>query len=375
MARVLFLATEDWFFVSHFLPVAIAARAAGFDVAVLTRVREEAHARTIEAAGVTLLRSGHERARFGPLAVIGQVGAFRRAIADARPDIVHCVSLRLIALGGLAAKLAGARRRVYAITGLGLLGASRTARARAARAAIGMALSGPLGGAGVRYVFENPDDPLLLGLASQREKTLIVGGAGVDPDSVSVAPPPPRPPLRTAIVARMVRSKGVPEAVEAIGLARAAGADVELTIHGAPDPANPRSHTEAELREWARRPGITWAGQTRDVAAVWRAAHVALVPSLGGEGLPRSLLEAAGAGRAIVTTDTPGCRFFVRNGIEGLVVPPRDAGAIAGALARLAADPPLAARMGAAARARLEDGFTTSAVGAAFVELYRDMLR
>jgi glycosyltransferase involved in cell wall biosynthesis len=372
--HILYLATEDWFFRSHFLSVARAAVAAGYTASVATRARDPAVADEIRAAGVTLIPVDHLRSA-GGLSAIGQARDYARLMRAARPDIVHLISARLCGLGGLAAKMAGVRRRVFAVTGLGALGAAEGPKAAATRRAIGFALAGPLGGAGARFVFENRDDPALLGLTLTAGRDIVVGGAGVDPDAVTVAPLPPQPPLRLALIARMVRSKGVGVAVAAVGLARARGAQVELSLYGEPDRHNPQSFTDDELRAFSALPGVTWHGLTRDVGAAWRDHHAALVPSRGGEGLPRTLLEAAQHGRAILTTQTPGCRDFVRDGIEGFVTPPGEAGALARAILTLAADPARVAAMGAAARARLSDGYTTAQVTAAFVALYDGMMR
>ena len=371
---ILYFAGEDWFFVSHFLSVAAAARAAGFEAAVVTRLRDPGHAETIRAAGVRLIETSHERGHFGPLRVVSHVLEFFRIMRAERPAVVHLISLRLILLGAAAALAARCPRRVHAVTGLGFLGASGTARARAVRAFFGFLLRGPLGGRRVEYVFENPDDPALLGMSAQGPRVTIVGGAGVDAAAFTPEPAPPAPPLRAALVARMVESKGVAVAVEAVRLLRAQGRDVTLSLYGAPDPDNPRSIREATLLGWSRETGVAWRGQTNDIAAVWRGHHIACVPSLGGEGLPRSLLEAAACGRAIVTTDTPGCRSFVRDGVEGFVVPPGDAAALAAALGKFCAAPDLTRAMGEAARARLMQGFTSADVAARFTALYRAML-
>jgi glycosyltransferase involved in cell wall biosynthesis len=131
--------------------------------------------------------------------------------------------------------------------------------------------------------------------------------------------------------------------------------------------------TEEQLRRWSAEPGIAWHGHAADVAAVWRAHHVVLVPSRGGEGLPRSLLEGAAAARAVLTTATPGCATFARDGIEGFVVPPDDPDALADALVTLAHDPALVERFALAARARVLDGFTAERVAADFVGVYRTL--
>jgi glycosyltransferase involved in cell wall biosynthesis len=172
----------------------------------------------------------------------------------------------------------------------------------------------------------------------------------------------------------MLWSKGIDLAVDAVRLARSRGVAVELDLFGAPDPSNPRSIPEKILRIWDGADGISWRGPTADVADVFAAHHVGCLPSRGGEGLPRTLLEAAACGRALLTTDVAGCRALVRDGIEGFVVPSGDVPALGDAIARLAADPALVARMGTAARARVLDGFTQRDVMDAVKRVYERML-
>lgn len=371
--KLLYVATEDWFFASHFLPMARAAREMGFSVAVIARERH--HRKVIEAVGARLIPLEAERRSLDPRALWKQVGTLKRLIAAERPDILHCIALKPIALAGLAGKLAGVDRRVYALTGLGFLGARKDLLASAARFAAISWLRGAIDGRQVRFLFENPDDPVTLGLdPADARKVGIVGGAGVDPLILLPSPMPPAPPLRVALVARMLWSKGVDLAVEAVRLARAEGAKVTLTIHGAPDPSNPKAIPEATLKQWAARPGIAWAGPTRDIEGVWKAHHLCILPSRGGEGLPRTLLEAASCGRPILTTDVPGCRSFVREGQDGMVVPVDDAAALAKALVTFAGAPGLAERMGANARNRLLDGHTERDVMNAVKALYRNLL-
>ena len=371
--KLLFVATEDWFFASHFLPMARAAREMGLDVAVIARERN--HRRVIEAAGARLIALEAERRSLDPRALFRQVTALKRIIAAEKPDILHCIALKPIALAGLAGKLAGIERRVYALTGLGFLGAKQGLLAALARFAAVSWLRGAIDGRQVRFLFENPDDPVTLGLDPQdAAKVAIVGGAGVDPLILMPSPMPATPPFKVAIVARMLWSKGVDLAVEAIRLARAEGVKVTLTIHGAPDPSNPKAIPEATLKEWTARPGIVWAGPTRDIEGVWKAHHLCIMPSRGGEGLPRTILEAAACGRPILTTDVPGCRSFVREGRDGMVVPPDDAAALAKALLVFARAPGVAERMGANARARLLDGHTERDVMNAVKALYRGLL-
>lgn len=277
-------------------------------------------------------------------------------------------------MGGTAAAMAGIPARVYALTGLGLVGARADRIGRVARLGLKALIRGPLASARTRFLFENPDDALALGLDPSERSVTVIGGAGVALAAFAPQPMPPAPPLKVAVVARMLWSKGVDVAVEATRLARSRGAAVELALYGAPDPSNRRSIDAATLRDWSRD-GVAWHGPTEDVAAIWAGHHVACLPSRGGEGLPRTLLEAGACGRALVTTDVPGCRSLVRDGIEGLLVPPGDAPALADALVRLCNDPVEVATFGAAARARIEaGGFTEAAVTDRVCAVWRDLL-
>jgi glycosyltransferase involved in cell wall biosynthesis len=369
--KLVFVVTEDWFFASHFLPMAQAAREIGLGVSVITRVRE--HRGAIEAAGARVIPLEAERRSLNPMAAGHAAGRLASVLRSEKADLVHCIALRGILIGGFAARMAGVPRRVYALTGLGLLGARTDRAGRLARSAVRALVRG-LETRDTHYLFENEDDPLLLGLDPGDLRVTLVGGAGIDPQAFRAEPPPPQPPLRVAVVARMLWSKGVDVAVEAVRTARAQGAAIELSLYGAPDPSNPRAIPEGTLRRWAEEPGIRWHGPTRDVASVWRTHHVCCLPSRGGEGLPRTLLEGAACGRAIVTTDVPGCRTLVRDGREGRLVAPNDRGGLAQALTAMSRDPDTVARMGQAARARVLDGFTERDVMTAVQNLYRRAL-
>ncbi|MBV9569097.1 MAG: glycosyltransferase family 4 protein [Hyphomicrobiales bacterium] len=372
MQTLIFVVTEDWFFASHFLPMLRAAREAGFAPAVICRVR--AHRGAIEAEGARVIPFEADRGRRELGQAFATITGLARILRQERPAIVHFIALWPIMLGGVAARLTGTRRCVHAVTGLGFLGASNSLAARAARLATRLFLRGPLDGRKTRFLLENPDDARLLGFVPNEDhRVVIVGGAGVDPDHYAPSPMPMLPPLKVAVVARMVWSKGIDVAVEAALRARAEGAPVELSLYGEPDPTNPKAFPEERLERWSREPGITWHGRTGDAATVWRAHHVCCLPSRGGEGLPRTLLEGASCARAILTSDVPGCRALVRDGIEGLLVPPNDAVALARAMVALARDPERVRRLGEAARRRVLEGFTERHVIEKVAALYREL--
>jgi glycosyltransferase involved in cell wall biosynthesis len=367
---LLFLVTEDWFFCSHFLGLIEAARLAGFDPVVATRVT--AHGDRIVQAGARLVPVAAERRALGPTALFDLLLAYHAVLRRERPAVVHCIALKPVVFGGLAARLAGGSGLVLAPTGLGATWIAKGIAARLSRAAIQMMIGWLARAPETRFVFENRDDPRALGVDSAAgDRITIVSGAGVAADLFPPLPPPePAAPLRVAVVARMVESKGIADAVEAVRRVREAGHDVELDLWGASDPDNPRPLTTEQLTAWGRLPGICWRGRTDDVAAIWRRSHVAMLLSHGGEGLPRTLVEAAACARPIVTTDVPGCRDVVQGG-AGILVPPCDPAAAASALVRLVRDPGLCAAMGAAARARFEQDMTQDEVCTRIETVYR----
>lgn len=381
--RLLFLVTEDWYFCSHRLPMARAARDAGFEVVVATRVAD--HGAPIRAEGFRLHPLGWRR-RAGPLAELRALVELVRLYRRERPAVVHHVALKPVVFGSLAARLAALGDRaaapatVNALAGLGHGFAGTTWRGRQGRALLSWVLGRLIDRPRALTLFQNPDDRDRLvarGIVAH-DRTRLVRGSGIELDHYQPLPPPspdpPGAPVICAAVARMLRSKGIPTAIEALRRARARGVALELWLVGAPDPDSPSSLSMAELEAWASEPGLRWLGHVADVRTVWRDAAIALLPSTGGEGVPKCLLEAAACARPIVATDVPGCREIVQPGVNGVLVPPGDAAALADALAALAADPARRTAWGAAGRRLVESDLAADAVGRAVVALYRELL-
>jgi len=186
--------------------------------------------------------------------------------------------------------------------------------------------------------------------------------------------PEPDGPVVIGCAARMLRIKGIADVVAAFRLLKQRGSEARLLLAGAPDAENPAAVSREELEAWAREPGITWLGHVDDVRAVWATAHVAVLASQGGEGIPMTLMEAAACGRPLIATDVPGCREVVRPEETGLLVPRGDIPALAAAFARMADDAEFRRRCGIAARARVCDGLDAASVGRQTVAVYRELL-
>lgn len=377
-AKLLFLVTEDWYFCSHRLPVARAARDAGFDVVVATRVR--GHGEAIRDEGFALRPIAWRRRGDGVLGAARAISAIARLYRAERPDIVHHVALKPMVFGGLARRLAfaGPADRpavVDSVMGLGSGFSTETIAARLRRPALGMAVRLAAGGSRGWIVVQNPEDRAALGaLGVDVGRVALIRGSGVDINRFVPLPEPDGGTVTVGLVSRMLRDKGVLDAAAAIRRLRARGLPIELVLAGPSDPDNANSLTVETLRSLAAEPGIEWLGPVADVRAVWRRAAIAVLPSSYGEGLPKTLLEAAACARAMVTADVPGCREVVRADETGILVPPHDVDALAAAIAALAGDPARRAAMGRAGRELIEREFAEDIVARQTLDLYRAAL-
>jgi len=364
--RLLYVANEDYAFLMHRLPMARAAREAGFEVHVATKVNKGAAA--IAAERFTLHPIPFRRGGLSPSAagpVIAAIRAVERAI---KPDVVHHSGLQASVLGSLAA-LGSDAPVVNAITGLGYIFTSTTWRSRLLKRAMAWLLPRLMNRRSSRVLVQNPDDGAALrALGVHADKIALIPGSGVDTDRFQPLPEP-EGPITFGFAGRLLTDKGVRALVAAHRLLRGQGHEFNLLIAGNPDPANPASVTEDEIAAWRREPGLTLLGHIDDITALWRRCHIAVLPS-HREGLPVSLLEAAACGRPLVSTDAPGCREIALHEQTGFTVPIEDAPALAQAMLQLAHSPVLRALYGGAARKLVEDKLSARIIGRAVVDLY-----
>jgi glycosyltransferase involved in cell wall biosynthesis len=360
---LLYITAEDWFFKSHFAHLGERAQQAGYEVSVACRISED---KPLRQYGFTLYPQRFKRGNRTALHILQALPRLISTLKKARPDLIHIIGLQTMLFAAPMAALFSKAQIVLAPTGLGQFWIENGLNAKLARGLVRL-LVRCFRSERFFYVFENSEDAAALGLQNY-PRLKIVGGAGVDENEFIPLPMPPAPPVRVAIVSRMLKAKGIAQSVEALRRARQAGYDITLDLWGAPDPANASSLTETELRALSHD-FVTWHGATDDVKSVWKNSHIAMLLSLR-EGLPRSLLEAAACGRPIITSDVPGCRTLVRNNQEGLLVDLNDPDAATRALIRLAQDKTLREKFGAAARARALAGFTQKQVADDILGLY-----
>jgi glycosyltransferase involved in cell wall biosynthesis len=350
--------------------MARAAREAGFEVHVATRVNNGAAA--IEAERFVLHPIPFTRGSLSPLATFSTIAALRRVHHKVKPALTHHVALQACVLG-MIALLGRPTACVNAFIGLGYSFTSETGKARALRRIIGTLVRFLMSRNNCIALVQNGDDmAALVSLGIPKDRIALIAGSGVDVGRFVPLVEPDGPPT-FGFVGRLLDDKGIRTLITAHRLLRSRIPAVRLLIAGSPDPANPASVTELEAKSWNEQPGIIWLGNVGDIASLWAQAHVAVLPSRR-EGLPLSLMEAAACGRAMIASDVPGCREIVIHEVTGLLFPVDSAFALADAMGRLAGDPYLRARYAIAARKLVVERFAAETIGRQAVALYKRVI-
>jgi len=368
---ILYLVTEDWYFWSHRLPIARAARDRGARVIVASRMA--AHEERIREEGFEAVHVSFDRSGINPLQDVRTLAAIEALYRRTRPDIVHHVAAKPVIYGSLAARAASVPVVINAMAGLGFLFTGDSTGRRIARAVFERGLQAACRGARFWTILQNEDDwEIFRSLGFPPDRLALIAGSGVDVNFYR-----PTPPVRggtpvALCVARMLRDKGICELVEAARILRSRDVAIDIHLVGGAD-VNPTSIPARDLQAWAEEGIVRVGGHVDDLRPIYASASIAVLPSYR-EGLPKALLEAAACGLPLVATDVPGCRSICRDGETGILVPPRDAPAIAGALERLAHDPKERLRLGRAARIAVVEKFSVKTVAEQTLALYEHAL-
>jgi len=371
--KLIFFVTVDWFFCSHFMERAKAARQAGYEVCVVTSMSR--HRSDIENADCRVIELDVDRRSLSPISAFRTIRQLIVVLRQERPDILHLVAIKPILLGGLAARMTGVTKVVNAVVGGGYAFTSTTPLMRVLRPLIKVALRFFLTPPGSRVVFENRDDlAAFVGAPQIRpEAAVLIRGAGVNLDLYSQRSTPNAVPL-VVVPARLLWDKGLGEFVAAARLLRGQGVNARFAIVGGADPGNRASIPSAVLEQWRVEGVIELWGFRPNMPQVLAEADIVCLPSYR-EGLPKALLEGMAAGLPCVTSDVPGCREAVVHGDNGLLVPPRDHLALAKALHRLILDSDLRLQMGKRGRIMASTEFSSSIICRQTLQVYQHLLQ
>jgi glycosyltransferase involved in cell wall biosynthesis len=370
--KILFVVNVPEFFLSHRLPIALAARQAGYEVHVATA--DGVAVQSINNFGFVHHKIAIARSGQNPFTELGSVIGLYRLFRRLQPDLVHLITIKPVLYGGIAARLAGVPAVVTAVSGLGTVFVAHAGLARVRRRLVSMLYRLALNQKQLAVIFQNPDDrDGLLSIGALRDdQARMIRGSGVNLADYPVVPEPEGKPV-VVMAARLLRDKGLLEFVEAARLLKSRGVAVVMRLIGSPDPGNPTSATQSELDGWSAERIVELPGYCTDIAAQYAAAHIVCLPSYR-EGLPKGLVEAAACGRAVVTSDVPGCRDAIDPNITGVLVPAKNPIALADAIQALIESPERRAQMGKAGRELAEQAFAIEKIVGQHMTIYQELL-
>jgi glycosyltransferase involved in cell wall biosynthesis len=371
--KLLFLVNNDWYFWSHRLPIGRAALAAGAEVYIMSKV--SSYGDRLAQEGFTVIDWKLTQRSLNPWKELKAFMQVWRVYRTLKPDLVHHVALKSVVYGGFVSRLAGNIPCVNAVAGLGHVFTTTTWRTRLLRPFLRVLFWFALGGKNSLAIFQNADNlQSMLDLhAISRAKAVIVRGSGADLRTFVPVPEPEGVPL-VVLVTRILRDKGVEEFVDAARDIRDHHVPARFALVGDTDPGNPTAISKEQILRWVEEGVVEWWGHRSDVHRVFAESSIVCLPSYA-EGLPKVLVEAAAAGRAIVTTDVCGCREVVQPGVNGLLVPARQSQPLAKALRILIEDPARRRAMGQKGRELIEREFAQEIVVRQTLAVYDRILR
>ena len=362
-----------WFW-SHRLPLAKDILAKGWDLHLATN--DAQGNADIAALGITGHNLPPHKSSLNPLNQLRLAYKIFETLLTVKPDMVHAITVRHAFFTGIGARLSRTPRVVFTLAGLGPLFSSEDAKIKTIRAVIVPLFKFAFGGEGRFVIFQNPDDAKLLvrSGAVERERCAVIRGSGVDTVQFAYTAEPTTDEPVVLFSSRLLKAKGIGEFVHAARILKSKGVKARFQVAGDIAPGNHDSVTRDQLNEWKDEGTVEFLGQRSDMPALMIKANIVTLPSYYGEGLPKVLLEAAATGRAIVTTDMPGCRETVEDGVTGLLVEAKNAWSLADALEKLLNDKALREEMGKKGRARIEKDFTIETVNARTLAVYKKLM-
>jgi glycosyltransferase involved in cell wall biosynthesis len=359
--KLFLVVNVDWFFLSHRLPIALEARRRGYDVTVMAI--DTGRADEIRSYGLHFIPLPTDRRGLNPFRELGIIKLLYHYYKTQKPDVVHHVALKPVIYGSLAARLCRRIHFVNAISGMGYI-FSNTEKETLLRKIVLRIFKIAFKNPSLEFIFQNNDDRnLIMGLGVIKEtQAHIIEGSGIDLNEFKFVPESNPDVIRILYTGRLLRDKGIVELIEASRILKNKyGTKVSVLLAGDIDPENRASLTKSQVENWQDEGIIEWLGFQKDIFSLLASSHIVVLPSYR-EGLPKSLIEACAVGRPIVTTNVPGCRDVVTDGLNGLLVPVRDSASLAEALEKLIGNDSLRSEMGRQGRAVAERKFSIESV-------------
>lgn len=366
--KILFLVNVDWFFVSHRLPIAEELLSKGVEVhlacaftskqALLEEIGIITHPLRVTRSGIGILSEGL---------------LFRdiyKTVKTIEPDVIHTVSIKPVVYGSIASRIIGIKKVIASISGLGFVFIDSSCKAQFLRRFVTVLYRIGLDSSHVRVIFQNEFDKDLFcqNKIVKSVNTILIRGSGVNLELFKYSDEP-SDKVVVMFMARFLKDKGICEFVDAANQLRAQATNCKFVLVGDIDTGNRNSIERSQLDDWVKSEVVEYWGHTSNPSEVIPKANIIVLPSYR-EGLPKSLIEASACGRAIITTDVPGCRDAIIPGETGLLVPPRNSELLAASIAALVDDVAMRRRFGVQARELAESLFDVRKVVADHMKIY-----
>jgi glycosyltransferase involved in cell wall biosynthesis len=371
MGKLLFIVNIDKFFVSHRLPIALEAIKRGYEVHIATTITKELH--FLEQNGLIVHPLNLHRSRSG-ISIFFELWEIFSIFIKVKPDIVHLVTIKPVLLGGLVARILRTPAVVSAVSGLGYIYINDGIMAFLKRRVISFLYYFALGHSNQKVIFQNTDDSMLLSKLSYMpiSKSILIPGSGVDLSLYRLRATPSGIPI-VLFAARLLKDKGVNDFVNASKIVNKFKLRARFVIYGDIDLSNPSSINQEQLSKWEKESDIELRGFNAHMEEVIPTALIVALPSYR-EGFPKVLIEAAACGRAVVTTNVPGCRDAIVNNVTGILIPKKDSYALANSISFLLDNPVYCKELGKNGRKRAEKLFSIKKVTSKHMDIYRDLL-
>jgi glycosyltransferase involved in cell wall biosynthesis len=367
--KILFIVNVDWFFISHRLPLALESLKKGYAVYIACGITDKKD--YFESLGLKVYPLSLSRSGTG---IIEELKAFieiYQVLKEINPDISHFVTIKPVLYGGIASRFLNISKKVFSISGLGFIFIKQGLKAAIVRSIIKFLYSFAFGGKNSHVIVQNPDDRSIVNFIKSVPVTLI-RGSGVDLSQYNYLEESNQD-IKVSMACRLLKDKGVFEYIEAAKILKNRGINIDFELFGDIDIHNPASLTYIDLENIKKESPVKVTGFSSDMSSVFSSTNIVVLPSYR-EGLPKVLIEAAACGRAIVTTDVPGCRDVIEPNVTGLLCKVKDANSLANAIERLILDKELRNSMGKLGRELAEKDFDINRIVKKHFDIYEEIL-
>lgn len=376
MKKKLIIVVNDLrYFFSHRLPIALEAEKIGYSITVIYGSNKDEKLLKHKKTNFDYYFIPIARGSLNPFKEIKSIYLLFKYFKKNKSDLIHLVTLKPCLYVGLVARILKFKNILFAFPGLGIIFKSNKFKLRLIKFLLLPVFKYIFQNKNYLALFQNDNDQKVfinLNLTS-KDKTRLTKGSGVDISKFKKTVEPPEPIVVT-FASRLIYDKGITFFISAAKKLIQKKTNIKFLVAGSIDEGNPNSIRKETIKQWKKIKDITFLGDVSNMFEVYERSHIVCLPSFYGEGLPKVLIEAASCGRAIITTDHPGCRDAVIKNKTGILIPIRDSEKLSNQIEHLAFNHNLRKSMGAEGRKLAENQFSINLIVEQHMKIYDDIL-